>query len=38
FEAACNEGAGVHDVRRASSLSTAKAQIELLAQELGINP
>ncbi|EOA4306562.1 peptidyl-arginine deiminase, partial [Escherichia coli] len=25
-------------VRRASSLSTAKAQIELLAQELGINP
>ncbi|UDJ88644.1 AAA family ATPase (plasmid) [Erwinia amylovora] len=36
FESACNEGAGVHDVSRASSLSTAKAQIELLAQEIGI--
>ncbi|HAW5932408.1 TPA: peptidyl-arginine deiminase, partial [Escherichia coli] len=32
----CNEGAGVHDVSRASSLSTAKAQIELVAQEIGI--
>ncbi|UCQ29633.1 peptidyl-arginine deiminase (plasmid) [Edwardsiella tarda] len=36
FESACNEGAGVHDVSRASSLSTAKAQIELVAQEIGI--
>ncbi|EOK2531401.1 peptidyl-arginine deiminase, partial [Escherichia coli] len=26
----------VHDVSRASSLSTAKAQIELVAQEIGI--
>lgn len=34
FENACNIGAGVHDVERASSLSTAKAQIELLANEL----
>ncbi|HGR4360239.1 TPA: peptidyl-arginine deiminase, partial [Klebsiella pneumoniae] len=25
-----------HDVSRASSLSTAKAQIELVAQEIGI--
>lgn len=36
FESACNEGAGVHDVSRASSLSAAKAQIELVAQEIGI--
>lgn len=36
FEVACNEGAGVHDVSRASSLSAAKAQIELVAQEIGI--
>lgn len=36
YESACNEGAGVHDVSRASSLSTAKAQIELVAQEIGI--
>ncbi|RXA94046.1 peptidyl-arginine deiminase, partial [Yersinia sp. 2105 StPb PI] len=36
FESACNEGAGVHDVSRASSLTKAKAQIELLAQEIGI--
>lgn len=36
YESACNEGAGVHDVSRASSLSTAKAQIELVAQEVGI--
>ncbi len=36
FESACNEGAGVHDVSRASSLSTAKAQIELVDQEIGI--
>ncbi|MGN9528569.1 nucleotide-binding protein [Escherichia coli] len=34
YESACNEGAGVHDVSRASSLSTAKAQIELVAQEI----
>ncbi|EBL7509843.1 peptidyl-arginine deiminase [Salmonella enterica subsp. diarizonae] len=36
FESACNEGAGVHDVSRATSLTTAKAQIELVAQEIGI--
>lgn len=36
FESACNEGAGVHDVSRATSLTPAKAQLELLAQELGI--
>lgn len=36
FENACNEGAGVHDVARASSVSKAKAQLELLAQEIGI--
>lgn len=36
FEAVCNEGAGVHDAARGSSLTTAKAQIELLAKELGL--
>ncbi|EAA9181602.1 peptidyl-arginine deiminase [Salmonella enterica] len=36
FESACNEGAGVHDVSRATSLTTAKAQIELVAQEIGV--
>ncbi|EDQ1914844.1 peptidyl-arginine deiminase [Salmonella enterica] len=36
YESACNEGAGVHDVSRATSLTTAKAQIELVAQEIGI--
>ncbi len=36
FESACNEGAGVQDVSRASRLTTAKAQIELVAQERGI--
>lgn len=36
FEEACNSGAGVHDVARASSLGKAKAQIELVAQEIGI--
>ncbi len=36
FENACNEGAGVHDVSRATSLTAAKAQIELVAQEIGI--
>ncbi|WP_250148803.1 hypothetical protein [Escherichia coli] len=35
YESACNEGAG-YDVSRASSLSTAKAQVELVAQEIGI--
>ncbi|EHY0578647.1 P-loop NTPase, partial [Salmonella enterica] len=35
FESACNEGAGVHDVSRATSLTAAKAQIELVAQEIG---
>lgn len=36
FESACNEGAGVHDVEKASSLGKAKAQLELVAQELGL--
>lgn len=36
FESACNEGAGVHDVARATSLSKAKAQLELIGMELGI--
>ncbi|EBP0440023.1 ParA family protein [Salmonella enterica] len=36
FESAANEGAGVHDVARASSVSKAKAQIELLAAEIGL--
>lgn len=36
FESACNEGVGVHDVERASSLGKAKAQIELVAQEIGL--
>lgn len=36
FENACNEGAGVHDVARASSLNNAKAQLELVGMELGI--
>lgn len=36
FESACNEGAGVHDVARGNSLGKAKAQIELVAQEVGI--
>lgn len=36
FESACNEGCGVHDVVRASGLNTAKAQIELLAKEIGL--
>ncbi|MEM8316137.1 division plane positioning ATPase MipZ [Morganella morganii] len=36
FENACNEGAGVHDVARASSLSNAKGQLELVGIELGI--
>lgn len=36
FESACNEGAGVHDVARGTSLGKAKGQIELIAKELGI--
>ncbi|EYU13411.1 ParA family protein [Photorhabdus aegyptia] len=36
FESACNVGAGIHDVARASSLSKAKAQIELMAKEIGL--
>ncbi|EJH2252552.1 TPA: division plane positioning ATPase MipZ [Serratia marcescens] len=36
FESACNEGAGVHDVARGTSLGKAKGQIELIANELGI--
>jgi chromosome partitioning protein len=36
FESACNEGAGVHDVARGTSLGKAKGQIELFAQEIGI--
>ena len=36
FEGVCNEGAGVHDVARGNSLGKAKAQIELVAQEIGI--
>lgn len=36
FEAACNEGAGVHDLARASSLGKAKAQIELLSKEISL--
>ena len=36
FENACNEGAGVHDVARGTSLGKAKGQIELFAQEIGI--
>lgn len=37
FESACNEGAGVHDVARGNSLVKAKAQLELLGQEIGIS-
>lgn len=36
FESACNEGAGVHDVARGTSLGKAKGQVELFAQEIGI--
>jgi len=36
FENACNMGAGVHDVARGPSLSKAKAQLELMAQEIGL--
>lgn len=36
FEGACNEGAGVHDVAKGTSLGKAKGQIELLAKEIGI--
>lgn len=36
FESAVNLGAGVHEVERASSLTKAKAQLELMAQEIGL--
>ena len=36
FEECVNVGAGVHEADRASSLSKAKAQIELLAKELNL--
>lgn len=36
FEECVNVGAGVHEAERASSLSKAKAQIELLAKELNL--
>ncbi|MDE9544174.1 AAA family ATPase [Xenorhabdus bovienii] len=36
FENAVNAGVGVHEVERASSLGVAKAQIELIAQEIGV--
>lgn len=36
FESACNEGAGVHDVARGTSLGKAKGQIELISKEIGI--
>lgn len=36
FENAVNEGAGVHEVEKASSLSAAKAQLELIANEIDL--
>ncbi|ENG8827699.1 peptidyl-arginine deiminase [Salmonella enterica] len=36
FEEAANLGAGVHEMERASSLGKAKAQLELLAAEIGL--
>ncbi|MFN1150153.1 AAA family ATPase [Serratia liquefaciens] len=36
FESAVNLGAGVHEVDRASSLSKARGQLELLAKEIGL--
>lgn len=36
FENAVNAGVGVHEVEKASSLGVAKAQIELIAQEIGV--
>ncbi|ELY1197715.1 AAA family ATPase [Salmonella enterica] len=36
FEKAFNEGKGVHELKNGSSLAKAKAQIELLTDELGI--
>lgn len=36
YENAVNLGAGVHEVERASSLTKAKAQLELVAQEIGL--
>ncbi|WP_407292537.1 division plane positioning ATPase MipZ [Morganella morganii] len=36
FENAVNAGVGVHEVEKASSLGVAKAQIELIAKEIGL--
>ncbi|RMP46444.1 Stability/partitioning determinant [Pseudomonas savastanoi pv. retacarpa] len=36
YENAVNVGAGVHELERASSLPKAKAQLELVAQEIGL--
>ncbi|ENN9164527.1 ParA family protein [Proteus mirabilis] len=36
FENAINAGVGVHEVEKASSLNSAKAQIELFAHEIGL--
>ncbi|MFN2098373.1 division plane positioning ATPase MipZ [Pantoea agglomerans] len=36
FENCANVGVGVHEVERASSLAKAKAQIELVAKEVGL--
>lgn len=36
YENAVNAGAGVHEVERASSLARAKAQLELVAKEVGL--
>lgn len=36
FEKSFNEGKGVHELKRGSSLGKAKAQIELLIDELGL--
>ncbi|HGJ5865946.1 MULTISPECIES: AAA family ATPase [Arsenophonus] len=36
FESAVNLGAGVHEVERGSSLTKAKAQLELIGREIGL--
>lgn len=36
YEGACNLGAGVHEVTRATSLTKAKAALELLANEINV--
>ncbi|TNV16127.1 ParA family protein [Buttiauxella sp. B2] len=36
YESACNLGAGVHEITRASSLTKAKALLELMAQEIKV--